>query len=98
MVQSHFTNVAGWKNIGKMRSCGWNCKKTGIPYRLRLSNDTDYPTQSIQFFKQPKPLTMQLSRYRYPQKQSTYSRSAQILRKNIVKPHVAAGINDLPHQ
>ena len=61
MVQSHFTNNAGCKNAVKLRSCGLYFKKTGIPYRLRLSNDTDYPTQAIQFFKQPKLLTTQVS-------------------------------------
>ena len=61
LVQAHFTNVAGWRNTVQLRSCGLHFKKTGIPYRLRLSNDTDYPTQAIQFFKQPKLLTTQVS-------------------------------------
>ena len=66
MVQAHFTNVAGWRNTVQLRSCGLYFKKTGIPYRLRLSNDTDYPTQAIQFFKQSKLLTIRLSYTGYP--------------------------------
>ena len=92
-MQAHFTNCAGCKNTVKLRSCSRNCKKTGIPYRLRLSNDTDYPTQAIQFFKQPKLLTIQTIPYRYQPKQTIHPRSAQILRKTIAKHHVAAGTN-----
>ncbi len=35
-VQAHFINVAGCKNVGKMRSYSLYFKKTGIPYRLNL--------------------------------------------------------------
>ena len=34
MVQAHFTNCAGCKNVVKRRLCSPNFKKTGIPYRL----------------------------------------------------------------
>ena len=47
---------------------------------------------------QPKLLTIQTIPYRYPPKETTQSRSAQILRKTIAKPHVAAGTNDLSPQ
>ena len=77
-MQAHFTNCAGCKNTVKLRSCSRNFKKTGIPYRLRLSNDTGYPTQAIQFFIQPKLLTIQTIPYRYQPKETIHPRSAQI--------------------
>ena len=36
MVQAHFTNCAGQRNVGKMRSYSLYCKETGIPSSLNL--------------------------------------------------------------
>ena len=96
-MQAHFTNVAGCKNIVKCVRAAETSRKW-VSRTVYTSNDTDYPTQAIQFSIQSMPLTIQLIPYRYQTKQSTQSRSAQILRKAIAKTTVAAGTNDLPHQ
>ena len=53
------------------------CRKNAF-VRLKLQ-ENGYPIQS-------KLLTIQVFPYRYPQKQTTHSRSAVILRKTIAKP------------
>ena len=37
IVQAHFTNCAGCKNIEKMHLCSLYCKKTGIPYSYSIN-------------------------------------------------------------
>ena len=54
--------------------------------------------QENRYSIQSKPLTIQTIPYRYQSKQTIHPRSAQILRKAIAKPTVAAGTNDLPPQ
>ena len=75
---------------------GMQAVKAGIFLHFLLHIGERYAIQAIQLSIQSKLLTIQVFPYRHPQKQTTNSRSAQILQISIAKHHVAAGTNDHP--